>query len=132
MERIEGFAFYASELKSILIPSSVVVFGKWSFSWCKSLESVTFENGSRLERIEESAFYGSELKSIEIPSAVVVLGKASFYGCKSLESVTFESGSRLERISESIFAGSRVSFPSVSEAFTRGRRSGKPRTLDWK
>jgi hypothetical protein len=45
-----------SGLKSIEIPSSVVVLGKWSFYQCKSLESVTFEGGSRLEWIEESAF----------------------------------------------------------------------------
>jgi hypothetical protein len=37
-------------LKSILIPSSVVVLGPSSFSGCKSLESVTFESGSRFAR----------------------------------------------------------------------------------
>jgi hypothetical protein len=76
--------------------------------WCKSLESVAFENGSRLERIEESAFQGSGLKSILIPSSVVVLGKESFWGCNCLEFLTFKSGSRLERIEESTFRGSRL------------------------
>jgi hypothetical protein len=103
LERIEEHAFSGSGLKSILIPSSVVVLGKESFRECKSLESVTFESGSRLERIEEFAFHGTGLRSIEIPASVVVLGKFSFYSCKSLESVTFESGSRLERIEEYAF-----------------------------
>jgi hypothetical protein len=73
LERIEKSAFRGSGLTSILIPSSVVVLGKGSFSECKSLESVTFESDSRLERIEESVFCESGLKSIEIPSSFVVL-----------------------------------------------------------
>jgi hypothetical protein len=103
LEGICDSEFRGSELRSIFIPSSVVVLGKESFFLCKSLESVTFESGSRLERIEESAFQESGLKSILIPSSVVVSGKESFFKCESLESVTFESGSRLERIEESTF-----------------------------
>jgi hypothetical protein len=57
------FGYY----RSICIPYSVVVLGKWSFYECESLESVTFESGSRLERIEESAFSESGLTSIKIP-----------------------------------------------------------------
>jgi hypothetical protein len=108
-----------------MIPSSVVVLGKWSFYGCKSLESVTFESGSGLERIEEFAFSGSGLRSILIPSSVVVLGKWSFCGCKSLESVTFESGSRLERIEEEMFEATRVRFPMMSQGLTRSREKKK-------
>jgi hypothetical protein len=99
------FAFHGSGLNSIVIPSSVAVLGKSSFSECKSVRSVIFENGSQLERFEESAFYGSGLQSIVIPSSVVVLDKSSFSECKSLLSVIFESGCRLERIGESSFYG---------------------------
>jgi hypothetical protein len=59
--------------------------GEQSFYGCESLESVTFESGSRLERIEGFAFSRSGLTSIEIPSSVVVLGKGSFRVCESLE-----------------------------------------------
>jgi hypothetical protein len=59
LERIGEYAFQRSGLKSIEIPSSVVVLGKWCFFQCTSLESVTFERGSRMERIDESAFYGT-------------------------------------------------------------------------
>jgi uncharacterized membrane protein YqaE (UPF0057 family) len=103
IEKIEKSAFSRTELKSIMIPSSVVVLGKGCFSWCNSLESVQFESDSRLERIEEFAFRWSELRSIVIPSSVVILGKGSFSRCNSLESVRFESDSRLERIEESAF-----------------------------
>jgi hypothetical protein len=120
------YSLFNDALESIVIPSCVIVLDKSCFYWCRSLESVTFESGSRLERIAERAFYRSGLKSILIPSSVVVLGKSRFCGCesivipssvvvlgqesfrkcKSLESVTFESGSRLERIEECVCFGS--------------------------
>jgi hypothetical protein len=80
LERIEESAFRESGLKSILIPSSVVVLGKASFRSCNSLESVTFESGSRLERIEESAFYDSGLESIVIPESVTFIDGSAFNG----------------------------------------------------
>jgi hypothetical protein len=56
LERIEEYAFSGSGLKSIEIPSSVIRLGEHSFFDCKSLESVTFEIGSRLERINRLMF----------------------------------------------------------------------------
>jgi hypothetical protein len=106
LERIRDSAFRGSELKSIIIPSSVFVLGKESFRGCWSLKSVTFERCSRLERIEEFAFGESGLESIEIPSSVVVLSKKCFGWCRSLESVRFENGSRLERIEAFAFSQS--------------------------
>jgi hypothetical protein len=77
---MEESAFCGSGLKSILIPSSVVILGKASFYECTSLESVTFESGSRLERIGESAFSLSRLASIEIPASVTFIGRYAFLG----------------------------------------------------
>jgi hypothetical protein len=67
-----------SGLRSIVIPSSVIVLSESSFGSCQSLESVTFESGSRLERIEESAFYGSGLKSIVIPPSNPFIADSAF------------------------------------------------------
>jgi hypothetical protein len=64
-----------SDLKSIVISSSVVVLATKSVRECESLESVTFETGSRLESIEKSVFHGSGLRSVLIPSSVVVVGQ---------------------------------------------------------
>jgi hypothetical protein len=61
LERIELNTFVLSGLKSILIPSSVVVLGEDSFQFCASLESVLFESDSRLKRIEESMFRDSRI-----------------------------------------------------------------------
>jgi hypothetical protein len=99
---------YVGVSRSVIIPSSVVVLGKSCFAWCKSLESVIFESGSRLERIESYAFASSGLKSIVIPSSVTVLGKSSFSWCESLDSVILENGSRLERIEEDAFSRTRL------------------------
>jgi hypothetical protein len=108
LEDINGSTIYRyfGSCDSVMIPSSVLVLGKSSFSWCKSLESVTFERVSCLERIDEEAFRESGLKSIVIPSSVVVFGKSSFLCCNSLDTVTLEDGSRLERIEEFAFYGS--------------------------
>jgi hypothetical protein len=80
LERIEESAFSQSGLKSIEIPSSVVVLGNSSFSWCESLDSVTFESGSRLERIEGLAFCETKLKSILIPPSVTFVDDSAFVG----------------------------------------------------
>jgi hypothetical protein len=108
LKRIDESAFagdgrISNQLKSIVIPSSLVALGKECFDNCMSLGSVIFETGSQLEKIDESAFRGSGLRSIVIPSSVVALGKSSFCECRSLESVTFENCTRLERIEESAF-----------------------------
>jgi hypothetical protein len=88
---------------SVVIPAACVVLGKDSFYRCKSLESILFENASRLERIDDRAFYQTGLKSIVIPSSVVVIGRESFFECYLLDSVVFENGSRLERIDARAF-----------------------------
>jgi hypothetical protein len=74
LERIEKSALAASGLKSIVIPSSVMVLVNECLCKCKSLESVLFEPGSRLERIEDNTFRESGLRSIVIPSSIVVCG----------------------------------------------------------
>jgi hypothetical protein len=56
LEGICDFGFHDSGLQSIFVPSAVVVLGKCSFSECKSLESVIFENCSGLESVEKSTF----------------------------------------------------------------------------
>jgi hypothetical protein len=80
LERIEEYTFHGSGLRSILIPSSVVVLGGLSLRWCNILEFVRFENGSRLERIEESAFHESRLKSIDIPGSATFIDGSAFAG----------------------------------------------------
>jgi hypothetical protein len=78
LERIKDSAFSGSGLKSIVIPSSVLVLGIESFRDCSSLESVSFETGSRLERIEKWAFARSGLTSVVIPNGVSFVDDSAF------------------------------------------------------
>jgi hypothetical protein len=87
-------AFAGCRLKSVVIPASFQVVGKFWFHSLKALEVVQFESGSKLERIEESAFSSTGLKSITIPSSVAVLCRSCFSQCQSLESIQFESDSQ--------------------------------------
>jgi hypothetical protein len=48
-KRIEKSAFAVCGLRSIVIPSSVIILNESSFYGCESLESVECENGSQLE-----------------------------------------------------------------------------------
>jgi hypothetical protein len=78
LEKIAESGFRESQLKSIVIPSSVLILGESSFRACDWLRSVVFEHGSRLERIGKWAFKESGLRSIVIPSSVRVFGRIEF------------------------------------------------------
>jgi hypothetical protein len=111
LTRIEDSCFKCCSLKSMCIPRNVEMLGKLCFAGdyekFNSLESITFENDSRLIRIEDSCFQQCSLKSINIPRNVEILGKLCFAGhygkFNSLESITFENESRLTRIEDWCF-----------------------------
>ena len=91
-------------LTSIEIPASVETIEASAFSYCSSLATVTFENGSQLKTIEggypSSGTFAdcTALTSIEIPASVETIEAAAFKGCSSLATVTFEKGSQLKTI----------------------------------
>ena len=114
--KIGDEAFYASNIKTVTIPKSVITVGKdafreslylnsvkflggttsigaYTFYGCKSLKSVTLNNG--LKTIDGYAFYNcSALKSIEIPDSVISVGGEigyCFANCSSLESATLSA-----------------------------------------
>ena len=112
LTNIPSYAFNNCQaLQSITIPKSVTTFGEnsdgygYQFSYCSSLNSVTFEEGSQLTNIPSFAFsWCNNLQSITIPKSVTSFGEDSygqghqFDGCSSLNSVTFEEGSQLTNI----------------------------------
>ena len=120
-------------LKSITIPKNVTHIGddkaqnnEGVFNGCSALETVNFEQGSKLETLGNYTFVGCEklssvslpssltylghtsftgtaITSISIPNGITNIGKETFWGCQNLKSVTF--GSNLEKISEKAFGG---------------------------
>ena len=70
-----------------VIPNSVTSIGRYAFSTCKSLISVTIPNS--VTSIGDYAFYSCwGLTSVTIPDSVTSIGDHAFYECTSLTSVT--------------------------------------------
>lgn len=95
---IEG-AFSSTAITSVEIPNSITSLGSYAFSFCESLETVTFEKNSKLEEIPDYAFGAcSSLISIEIPASVKTIASRAFNVCSKLKTVAFEEGSKLQNI----------------------------------
>lgn len=70
-------SFYRSQIKNVIIPSSVKKIGSESFFQCYNLEEVNLPEG--LERIEWRALYGChKIKTIVVPSSVTFIGGEAF------------------------------------------------------
>jgi hypothetical protein len=70
LQRIEEFTFSDNGLKSIVISSSVEILCESCFFGYDSVESIIFQNSSKLVRIESRAFHKC--------SAFVIMSKCSF------------------------------------------------------
>jgi hypothetical protein len=100
-----------SGLKRIFIPASVQVISGDGFSHGKSLESVAFENESKLQRIGAPAFSGNGLTSIFTPASVEIMSDYCSPDCESFESIAFETGSQLHIVAVNVFLYSLCSHP---------------------
>lgn len=70
-------SFYRSQIKNVIIPSSVKKIGSESFFQCYNLEEVNLPKG--LERIEWRALYGChKIKTIVVPSSVTFIDGGAF------------------------------------------------------
>lgn len=88
---IDEKAFYnCYNLKEICLPKSIESIGKYAFSNCVDLESLTFEEDCQVKTIGDCAFsYLHMLKSIELPGAVQEIGQSIFSGCSALKEIKF-------------------------------------------
>ena len=93
-----------TSLTSITIPKSVTHIYGQVFGKCTNLETVIFEEGSKLEQLGEKVYtsgtgteYGpfykcTSLKNIIIPESVTVIESDCFYLCESLVSINIPKG----------------------------------------
>lgn len=82
---IESGAFEGTNVKTVVIPNSVIAISYLAFKDCKELTSVTFADDSALTQIGGSAFEGcTSLKEITLPNTVKKIDSRAFYGCTSL------------------------------------------------
>jgi hypothetical protein len=96
IEKFQAKAFDGfRSLRSLRVPPSIVSIGSECFGRCDqeaSLESITFEPGSRLTTLEPLAFAGcTDLKSIRLPASVRDISGTSF-AFSGVETIEFESG----------------------------------------
>lgn len=100
---------YSADIPSEIYGVSVTTIGKYAFSNCKKLTSVSIP--STVAEIEMSAFNNcSQLTSVLIPNSVVTMGGSSsavnsgvFYNCDKLESITVPGS--VKRLSNYTFYG---------------------------
>ncbi len=89
---------YCPVIKSITLPKTVTIIGKYAFNDCINLESITAKS---VNNIDLGAFYNCEkLKNIEFGD-LTTISTISFYNCKSLND--FSQFEKFETIPEHCF-----------------------------
>ena len=88
---------YSNIINKVVIQPGVTSIGKYAFSLCKNLRSITIPEG--VTSIGFEAFLGcSSLTSITIPEGVTSIGEYAFYACENLKSITIpKSVTSIER-----------------------------------
>jgi len=92
---------FKGNLRSIILPLSVISIGNNAFDHCYNLVSINFP--SSLESIGGTAFWGCSIESVILPNSLTYLGPLAFYNCQSLRSLTLSSS--LRNISYCAFGG---------------------------
>lgn len=116
-------------IEKIIIPKSVTTIGALAFLGFKNMETVEFEENSKLKEIGASAFSGCcNLKTIEIPESTQIIGTDAFKGCSKLEKLIIPKNSvmiisdnsfdGLENLKEIYFEGN-LAYDSLNEQRSR-------------
>ena len=100
---IEDEAFSHSSIKTIEIPSSITMIGKYAFSDCKVLETVTFAAGGSTCKVGKGVFTFTAIETIEIPTTWTEVPENAFYKCANAKTVTFKAPSKVNIIQNSAF-----------------------------
>ncbi|MGL6124901.1 MAG: leucine-rich repeat protein [Metamycoplasmataceae bacterium] len=74
----------STSLKSIEIPSKVLLIGDQAFAGARNLTTITFEPGSKLQTIRNNAFNSSGITSIDVPNSVTTIGTNAFQNTSNL------------------------------------------------
>ena len=94
---------YKYQIRQVVIGKDITYIGKFNFFRCSRLETVTFEEGTKLERIGWGAFGYSSLPAITIPDSVNRIDGYAFYYCSKLTGVAISENSKLESLGEYAF-----------------------------
>jgi hypothetical protein len=81
------WADYLTKIKSVEIGKDITAIGKYAFAYATKIESITFEEGSKLEKIGAVAFIYTVVTEVSIPDTVTYIGSMAFAYCSHLLSV---------------------------------------------
>lgn len=92
-------AFRGSDVKEVILPSTLVKIGEKAFEGCEKLSLIDFSRCKNLEEIGESAFWDcNSLKQVNLPDSIRKMSKYTF---RSLENIVFPAS--LEELDDSAF-----------------------------
>ena len=96
LEKIGLFAFYQTDIESIVLPGSLRTISQGTFANCRRLKTVKFADGLEVLGTDEYEndnqwFYGvfgeSALEHVELPSTLKRIEYNAFQHCKDLKSI---------------------------------------------
>lgn len=100
--KIGDYAFFCTDITSVIIPKSVISIGESSFQACNKLKNVTIPES--IVSIGQYAFTGcTSIVSIELPNSVKDIGEFAFKYCDNLLSITIPSS--MDSLKEGVFHG---------------------------
>ena len=85
---LSSFFYNCPALTEVTIPRNIRYIGTFAFTDCKNLETINFEEGSRLNHIDLRAFENCyALETFNMPDSVIRLGGQIFGDCTGLKNV---------------------------------------------
>ena len=96
---------HKQQIRQVVVGKDITYIGKFNFYWCSKLESVSFEEGSKLEQIGWGTFGYSSLPQITIPDSVTQIDSYAFYFCSKLSRVEISENSKLTKMGGYVFKG---------------------------
>lgn len=100
--KIGDYAFFCTDITSIIIPKSVISIGESSFQACNKLKNITIPE--KVASIGQYAFTGcTSIVSIELPNSVKDIGEFAFKYCDNLLSIIIPSS--MDSLKEGVFHG---------------------------
>lgn len=87
-----GAFLYSTNLKSVVLPTTITEIPDVAFANCENLVSVDFNGNSAITSIGAAAFVNSAIEEITLPRDLTSIGVQAFSGCTKLTSVAFPRG----------------------------------------
>ena len=123
IEKIGDYAFFCTQIKTLILPKNLKSIGNYAFAFCINLENVYF-NESNLISIGNYAFsYCSELNEFEFSNKLEIIGTNAFENCIKFKKINLPAS--LETVGLNTFSG----LPNL-EAINVDKNNKKFKSID--